>query len=254
MSVATAGFLTALFSLPSGAIRALGGWMSDRWGARAVMYGTLTPALVTCVLLFPAAMIVHTPGQGIVAGQAATVTRVTAREIVLSSGTVYRLKEPKDPSALLDFTVDRHLVLPTSTRWQEPVVREGQQVRKGELLARGTTRIFFQANQWVFTGLVFLLGCALGIGMAAVYKHIPTYFPREVGVVGGLVGVLGGLGGFVFPIVFGLLLQATGLWTTSWMFLAGLAAASLIWMHRVIRRMMHEQTPDLMRRVEAPRS
>lgn len=38
MSVATAGLMAAIFSLPSGVIRALGGWMSDRWGARAVMY------------------------------------------------------------------------------------------------------------------------------------------------------------------------------------------------------------------------
>jgi len=37
------------------------------------------------------------------------------------------------------------------------------------------------------------------------------------------------------------------------MFLALLAAVSLTWMHRVIRRMMHEQTPELMRRVEGPR-
>jgi NNP family nitrate/nitrite transporter-like MFS transporter len=254
MSVATAGSLAALFSLPSGVIRAVGGWTSDRWGARAVMYGTLTPGLVLCILLFPAAMIIHTPGQGIVASGAATVARVSAREIVLSTGSKYTLEEPKDPSALLDFTTDRDLVLPTSTRWQEPVVKEGEQVRKGQLLARGTTRIFFQANQWIFTGFVFLLACAMGIGMAAVYKHIPTHFPREVGVVGGLVGVLGGLGGFFFPIVFGFLLQATGLWTTCWMFLALLAAVSLAWMHVVIRRMMHEQTPELMRRVEGPRS
>jgi len=38
------------------------------------------------------------------------------------------------------------------------------------------------------------------------------------------------------------------------MFLALLAAVSLAWMHRVIRRMMHEQTPELIRRVEGPRS
>ncbi len=252
LSVGTAGFLAAFFSLPSGIIRAAGGWMSDRWGARAVMYGTLSPAVMLCVLLFPAAMIIHTPGEGIVAGEPASVVRVSSSQIVLTTGTVYRLKEPKDPAALLDFTTDRHLVLPSTVRWQEPVVMAGQQVAKGDLLARGTTRIFFQANQWVFTILVFLLGCTMGIGMAAVYKHIPAYFPNEVGVVGGLVGVLGGLGGFVFPIVFGYLLQATGLWTTCWMFLTVLAVISLFWMHLVVRRLMREQAPGLMRTVEAP--
>lgn len=249
MSVATAGFLTTLFSLPSGIIRAVGGWMSDRWGARTVMYGTLTSGLLACVLLFPAAMIIHTPGQGIVAGEEGTVVQVSSRQIALADGTVYRLQE-MDPAQLLDFTTTRTLILPTRTEWQQPVVKEGQAVRKGSLLARGTTRIFFQANQWIFTGFVFFLGCAMGIGMAAVYKHIPTYFPREVGVVGGLVGVLGGLGGFFFPIVFGFILDRTGLWTTCWMVLALLAAICLVWMHRVIQQMMHEQTPELMRRME----
>ncbi len=49
-----------------------------------------------------------------------------------------------------------------------------------------------------FASLVFVLGCAMGVGKAAVYKHIPDYFPADVGSVGGLVGMLGGLGGFVF--------------------------------------------------------
>ena len=61
----------------------------------------------------------------------------------------------------------------------------------------------------------------MGIGKAAVYKHIPDYFPDDVGVVGGIVGVLGGLGGFVCPVIFGYLLDATGLWTSCWMFFAG---------------------------------
>lgn len=252
MPVATAGFLTAMFSLPSGLIRAVGGWMSDKWGARTVMYGTLVPGLAVCGFLFPAAMVIHTPGEGIIAEASAVVVRTSPREIVLSNGKTYALKE-KDPEKLLDFTHDRHIIWPQTTRWQEALVKEGEAVRKGQLLARGTTRIFFQANQWVFTAWVFVLGCAMGIGMAAVYKHIPTYFPGEVGVVGGLVGVLGGLGGFVFPIVFGFLLQGTGLWTTCWVFLALLAAACLGWMHLVIRRMMREQVPELVRRVEGPK-
>lgn len=252
MSVATAGMLTSLFSLPSGLIRAAGGWMSDKFGARNVMYATLVPGLLICLLLFPAAMVIHTPGEGAIAGGDAVVTKASSKEITLSNGQVYALREMV-PEQLLDFTHDRNLILPKTARWQEPLVKTGETVRKGQLLARGTTRIFFQANQLVFTGLVFLLGCALGIGMAAVYKHIPTYFPSEVGVVGGLVGVLGGLGGFVFPIIFGFLLQATGLWTTSWVFLAVLGAACLAWMHVVIRRMMRQQVPDLVRRMEGPK-
>jgi nitrate/nitrite transporter NarK len=41
----------------------------------------------------------------------------------------------------------------------------------------------------LFTFLVFIIGCAMGIGKAAVYKHIPEYFPHDVGAVGGLVGI-----------------------------------------------------------------
>lgn len=249
MSVAKAGFLTSLFALPSGLFRAVGGWMSDRWGARTVMYGTLVPGLVLCILLFPAAMVIHTPGKGITAAADDSVVRATAHEVALASGGVFQLEQRND-SALVDFTAAQHLVLPRVARWQEPVVQSGQRIRKGDLIARGTTRIFFQANRLVFTGLVFLLGCTMGIGMAAVFKHIPMYFPGEVGIVGGLVGVLGGLGGFVFPVVFGVLLDLTGLWTTTWMLLAALAAICLIWMQRVIQRMMRDQTGDLSERVE----
>ena len=90
----------------------------------------------------------------------------------------------------------------------------------------------------------------MGIGQAAVYKHIPDYFPADVGVVGGIVGVLGGLGGFICPVIFGYLLRATGLWTSCWMFFAVLVAVCLIWMHTVIRRMMKSQAPELAERME----
>jgi NNP family nitrate/nitrite transporter-like MFS transporter len=65
-----------------------------------------------------------------------------------------------------------------------------------------------------------------------------------------MVGVLGGLGGFVSPIIFGYLLDETGLWTSSWMMMLILSAVCLIWMHRVIQKMMHEQQPDLMKKIE----
>jgi NNP family nitrate/nitrite transporter-like MFS transporter len=142
------------------------------------------------------------------------------------------------------------LVLPRSMSWQEAVVKEGQQVKKKELLARGITQIFFQANIWVFTVLSLILGAVMGIGKAAVYKHIPDYFPGDVGVVGGIVGVLGGLGGFICPVIFGYLLQVTGLWTSCWMFFAILILVCLTWMHLVIQKMMQTEVPVLQRRIE----
>ena len=47
-----------------------------------------------------------------------------------------------------------------------------------------------------FIVAIFVLGFFMALGKAAVYKHIPVYYPQNVGAVGGLVGMIGGLGGF----------------------------------------------------------
>ncbi len=82
---------------------------------------------------------------------------------------------------------------------------------------------------WVFTSLVFLLGCGMGIGKAAVYKLIPEHFPRDVGAVGGLVGMLGALGGFVLPPVWAYLLEWTGMPHVTFAVLFLLTAISTGW-------------------------
>jgi NNP family nitrate/nitrite transporter-like MFS transporter len=142
------------------------------------------------------------------------------------------------------------LILPTKQAWQEPVVEVGQTVKKKELLAKGVTRIFFQANVWIFAILIILLGSIWGIGKAAVYKLIPDYFPDEVGVVGGMVGVLGGLGGFFCPIIFGYLLEYTGLWTSCWIFMFGLSLVCLLWMQLTVSKLMKEKHPIDMQKIE----
>ena len=88
-----------------------------------------------------------------------------------------------------------------------------------------------------FTATVFVLGFFMAMGKAAVYKHIPVYYPNHVGSVGGLVGMIGGLGGFILPIVFGVLLDLTGLWTSCFMLLFLIAGGALLWMHLAIRHM-----------------
>ncbi len=88
-----------------------------------------------------------------------------------------------------------------------------------------------------FTVAVFILGFFMALGKAAVYKHIPVYYPNNVGAVGGLVGMIGGLGGFVLPIFFGLLLDLTGLWTSCFMALFLIVSGSLIWMTVSVRQM-----------------
>lgn len=246
LPLVTAGFLAALFSFPSGVIRALGGWMSDRFGGRRVMYWVLGSSLVLSFLLTVPKMEITSPGKGIVADRDGVVTSVDANSITVGDKT-YPLIARRDGSVNLD---DRMLVFPTKEAWQEPAVEVGQSVKRKELLARGVTKIYFQANVWIFAVLVMLLGIVWGIGKAAVYKHIPEYFPEEVGVVGGMVGVLGGLGGFVSPIIFGYLLDGTGLWTSSWMFMLFLSAVCLLWMHVVVQKMMHREYPAVMKRIE----
>ena len=125
------------------------------------------------------------------------------------------------------------------------MVKVGDQVVKRQLLAKGVTQIYFQANVWVFTVLVIFIGLVWGIGKAAVYKHIPEYFPTEVGVVGGMVGVIGGLGGFFCPILFGYLLDGTGLWTSSWMLILLISALSLWWMNLVVSRLLRRKENQL---------
>ena len=84
---------------------------------------------------------------------------------------------------------------------------------------------------------LFVLGFFMSLGKAAVFKHIPVYYPNHVGAVGGLVGMVGGLGGFVLPLAFGVLLDLTGVWTSCFVLLFVLVGLALAWMHFAIRRM-----------------
>ena len=101
----------------------------------------------------------------------------------------------------------------------------------------GTILLHFAIGPIAFVGVLFVLGFFMSLGKAAVYKHIPTYYPNDVGAVGGLVGMIGGLGGFILPIAFGALNDATGIWQSCFMLLFLIAALSLLWMHIAIRRM-----------------
>ena len=173
LPLTTAGVLAGMYSLPGSVFRALGGWMSDKWGARFVMYLTF---LVSLICLF----------------------------VMSYPQTSYTVQGIKNP---IEFT--------------------------------------FGVNLTMFVALTVLLGFVMSLGKAAVYKHIPVYYPHHVGAVGGLVGMIGGLGGFVLPISFGLLLDYTGVWTAPYMLMFILVAVSTIWMHVAIRRMEHARHPGL---------
>ena len=175
LELTMAGVFAGLYSLPGSVFRALGGWMSDKWGARFVMYLTF---LVSLALLF----------------------------LMSYPETSYTIQGIHGP---IEFT--------------------------------------FGVNVYLFVSLTVVLGFVMSLGKAAVYKHIPVYYPHHVGAVGGLVGMIGGLGGFVLPLSFGILLDATGIWTAPFMLMFVLVAVSTIWMHVAIRRMERERYPEISR-------
>ncbi len=178
----TAALLTATFIFPASLFRPVGGWISDRWGARRGMYGTFLVMLVACGLL------------------------------MMPNG---------------------HIVLhnPNGTE---------------------TALLYYDINLWLFVFLVFVVGCAMGIGKAAVYKHIPTYFPDHVGSVGGLVGMLGGLGGFFLPLMFSYTQVATGMWSSAWAILFAFTLISLLWMHWTVHRLHQRESAHLNDLVDVP--
>jgi NNP family nitrate/nitrite transporter-like MFS transporter len=173
LPLTTAGVFAGLYSMPGSVFRALGGWMSDKWGARFVMYVTFIVSLACLfVMSYPQ-----------------------------TSYVVSGIKEP------ISFE--------------------------------------FGLNATAFVTMTVVLGFVMSLGKAAVYKHIPVYYPHHVGAVGGLVGMIGGLGGFFLPIAFGILLDLTGVWTAPYMLMFVLVAVSTIWMHVAIRRMEKARHPAL---------
>jgi len=101
-----------------------------------------------------------------------------------------------------------------------------------------------------FTALLFCVGVAMGVGKAAVFKHIPEYFPADVGAVGGLVGTLGALGGFFLPPMFAYLQEWTGMPQSTFFLLFALTAVSAVWMHLTIHGLLRRRTPELAGRIE----
>lgn len=155
----SAALLAACFSLPGGVLRAIGGWMSDKWGAHPVTWWVM---LISFVCLF-------------------------------------FLSYPQTD-----------LVVRTT---------------KGEL------SFHFGLNVYVFTTLMFVMGIAWAVGKASVFKYISDEYTHNIGVISGIVGLAGGVGGFLLPIMFGALLDVTGVHSTAFMLLWGITLVSLVWMY-----------------------
>ena len=158
LNMKTAALVAAVFVLPSGVIRALGGWLSDKMGAHAV----------TCWILW------------------------------ISCGALFFLSYPQTD-----------LIIKT---------------------VGGDVRYTIGLDVWVFTALLFVVGIAWGFGKASVFKHISDEYPHNIGVISGIVGLMGGLGGFVLPIVFGALVDVTGIRSSAFMFMFLMTCFSLVLM------------------------
>src|SRR5690606_4398871 len=95
-----------------------------------------------------------------------------------------------------------------------------------------------------FLVTIGVLGFFMSLGKAAVFKHIPVYYPNHVGAVGGLVGMIGGLGGFILPLAFGALNDLTGIWTSCFALLFLLVSVALAWMHGAVRYMERQAVTE----------
>ena len=86
-------------------------------------------------------------------------------------------------------------------------------------------------NPTVFTIIMFTMGIAFAIGKASVFKYISDDYPHNIGVVSGVVGLAGGMGGFILPIMFGALVDLTGVRSSAFMLMFGVVWVSLMWMY-----------------------
>ena len=158
-SLQTAAFLAACFSLPGGVLRALGGWLSDKYSAHTVTWWVLWASfLLLFVLSYP--------------------------QTFLTIQTV-----------------------------------------------NGEKGFYIGLNSTIFTIMIFLLGIAFAIGKASVFKYLSDEYKNNMGAVSGVVGLAGGLGGFILPIMFGAAVDITGIRSSAFMIMFGVVWVSLIWIY-----------------------
>jgi NNP family nitrate/nitrite transporter-like MFS transporter len=84
----------------------------------------------------------------------------------------------------------------------------------------------------VGTVFMFLGMGMLGMGNGSVFQLVPQRFPKEIGVITGIVGAAGGLGGFFLPNLLGSIRQLTGTFSYAFLIFAvvSLACAGVLLM------------------------
>ena len=159
LDIRIAALLAACFSLPGGVLRAIGGMLSDKYGAHSVTWWVMWVCWI-CLFL---------------------------------------LSYPQT-----DFTI---------------------------LTVNGPSTYHIGLNVYAFTALMALLGVAMAFGKASVFKYISDDYPGNIGTISGIVGLAGGMGGFILPILFGFLMDLTGIRSSAFMLMYGVVWVSLIWMY-----------------------
>jgi MFS transporter, NNP family, nitrate/nitrite transporter len=110
----------------------------------------------------------------------------------------------------------------------------------------GQLRFAIAPPSWFFTAILLALGVAFAFGMASTFKYLGDEFHDSIGSVSGIVGMAGGLGGFLLPVMFGAILQVTRINSSCFMWLYGVVWVSLILNYvNEVRRLpvMGEETP-----------
>lgn len=80
----------------------------------------------------------------------------------------------------------------------------------------------------VMVALLTLAMLCMGAGNGAVFQLVPQRFQAQIGIATGLVGALGGIGGFVVPTMLGTLKHGTGSFADGFLILAVLAGAAFV--------------------------
>jgi len=99
------------------------------------------------------------------------------------------------------------------------------------MTVNGPSTFHIGLNIYAFTGLMAVLGIAFAFGKASVFKYISDDYGHNIGAISGIVGLAGGLGGFILPIMFGALMDLTGIRSSAFMLMYGVVWVSLIWMY-----------------------
>ncbi|MFO1387722.1 MFS transporter [Cellvibrio sp.] len=106
---------------------------------------------------------------------------------------------------------------------------------------RGPANFHLGLGPVSFTIIMFTMGVAFAVGKASVFKYIADDYPKNIGVISGVVGLAGGLGGFLMPIMFGALVDLTGVRSSAFMLMFGVVWTSLMWMYFTEVRPLHAE-------------